>query len=561
MVHKIQLTNYTARLISENGDLKLGTQNSYGTEQLQLVLSSEWKDLTVTATFYAPGVRGGTRVLADADGMITVPPEATSGTWTIQPGRIVFAGNSDGIQRISYDLSYTVIGHSEIEGENSKVTPSILAQAIAQTGAARDEAVSAASKATLAQLAAESASEDIVAAVETTEAEFINAIASAKAGAIADIQATKEGSVKAVQIAQTIAESSIAENQNSALTTLKILQSDLEQAINHTKDESLNSLTTACNLQLERLEKLVPDVYTKSESDSHFAPISAAIRPTVKGNPAVCENSVAWALQGLKIYGKSVQNGIPTPENPIPIVSTGASGNIILNISDGTNESQTFLAITPNSLLGIPVTSGGNYTDESGQQWVANVKDYVNKTFTKYNNIYTVTGIEDVNSLIMKDGHTRFNIILPNADLPLAGSSVYLTQKSNLFKSTSKLLGGYDTENNTFQAVCSNNQLWILIRCDKLSSVDELKKFLQGNQLVVIYQINEPVTLPLSENELTSYRTLTTYDGMTTISTKELVSGIEIQYISDSTKYFHSIVDKINALINIQTKSEHFQNL
>lgn len=40
-------------------------------------------------------------------------------------------------------------------------------------------------------------------------------------------------------------------------------------------------------------------------------------------------------------------------------------------------EPQTASVSTPNGLPGIPVSNGGNYTDESGQQWLAHVAGYV----------------------------------------------------------------------------------------------------------------------------------------------------------------------------------------
>ena len=44
---------------------------------------------------------------------------------------------------------------------------------------------------------------------------------------------------------------------------------------------------------------------------------------------------------------------------------------------------QTLTLSTPGGLPGIPVTSGGNYTDESGQQWIADVKDYGTGKYTQ----------------------------------------------------------------------------------------------------------------------------------------------------------------------------------
>ena len=44
---------------------------------------------------------------------------------------------------------------------------------------------------------------------------------------------------------------------------------------------------------------------------------------------------------------------------------------------------QTLTLSTPGGLPGIPVTSGGNYTDENGQQWIVDVKDYGTGKYTQ----------------------------------------------------------------------------------------------------------------------------------------------------------------------------------
>lgn len=55
--------------------------------------------------------------------------------------------------------------------------------------------------------------------------------------------------------------------------------------------------------------------------------------------------------RGEVIHGKTTQPGTPTPENPIPLYP-----------QDG--------------LHGIPVASGGNYTDKNGQQWICDEIDF-----------------------------------------------------------------------------------------------------------------------------------------------------------------------------------------
>ncbi len=95
---------------------------------------------------------------------------------------------------------------------------------------------------------------------------------------------------------------------------------------------------------------------------------------SASGNPLTCANALAGKpLGALHVYGKSTQNGVPTPTAPVPIVSAGDGGTVVVTVSDGANNSLTLQ--TPNALPGIPVSSGGNYTDESGQQWVCDEVD------------------------------------------------------------------------------------------------------------------------------------------------------------------------------------------
>ena len=126
--HEIKLDGYGAHttLAEDRPIMLLGTAESYGIETLHVVSGKSWEGLTVTATFNAPDGTS-TDMLIDADGSITVPPEATDKSGS---GRIVFTGVSNGIQRISCDLEYFVVAHSAINGVQSGGTaPSWFEQA------------------------------------------------------------------------------------------------------------------------------------------------------------------------------------------------------------------------------------------------------------------------------------------------------------------------------------------------------------------------------------------------------------------------------------------------
>lgn len=83
----------------------------------------------------------------------------------------------------------------------------------------------------------------------------------------------------------------------------------------------------------------------------------------------------------------------PNPDYPQPINSIGDSGSVDVVVSDSNGNSQTLTINTPNGLCGIPVDTGGNYTDSTGQQWVCDEVDFERGVYvqrvekiTSYNN-------------------------------------------------------------------------------------------------------------------------------------------------------------------------------
>lgn len=96
---------------------------------------------------------------------------------------------------------------------------------------------------------------------------------------------------------------------------------------------------------------------------------------TETGNPIAVDDAFSAPLCGLTVYGKSTQDGTPTPDAPVPIVSAGDSGSVAVTLSDGKGKTQTLTLSTPNGLPGIPVKSDGNYIDPQGQQWVCDEVD------------------------------------------------------------------------------------------------------------------------------------------------------------------------------------------
>lgn len=112
-MHVIKLNGYNAT--TENGEkLELGTFDSYGEEQLQIVKATDWENLSVIATFNPPNKKPVQVAVDSSTGVIKVPKEATADSYGV--GTIVFIGFADGVQRISSDVEYIVRRHSNASG-------------------------------------------------------------------------------------------------------------------------------------------------------------------------------------------------------------------------------------------------------------------------------------------------------------------------------------------------------------------------------------------------------------------------------------------------------------
>lgn len=129
-MHVIKLDGYNAT--PENGEkLKLGTFDSFGEEQLQIVKAPDLVNLSVIATFNPPNRKPVQAVVDSVTGVIKVPKEATAGWYGV--GTIVFVGIADGVQRISSDVEYIVRRHSNASGtEPAEPTPSVVEQILTE---------------------------------------------------------------------------------------------------------------------------------------------------------------------------------------------------------------------------------------------------------------------------------------------------------------------------------------------------------------------------------------------------------------------------------------------
>ena len=235
---------------------------------------------------------------------------------------------------------------------------------------------------------------------------------------------------------------------------------------------------------------------------------------SASGNPLTCENALAGKpLGALHVYGKSTQDGVPLPTAPVPIVSAGDGGTVVVTVSDGANESQMLTLQTPNALPGIPVVSSGNYTDESGQHWVCDEVD-----LTRGVRVQRITKIKLTSSL-------SWQTTGGSVDRYFAWfSGIYTSNVLCTHFSTalgSETIGG---------AIANQNNLVGFAFAEKgTTTLDDFKQFLDENDVFIWAALATPVETALPSAEIAAYKALTTYAPTTVISASG-VSGLAASY-------------------------------
>ena len=360
------------------------------------------------------------------------------------------------------------------------------------------------------------------------------------------------------------------------------------------------------------------------------------------GNPVSCNDAFAAPLCGLTVYGKSTQDGTPTPDAPVPIVSAGDGGSVAVKVTGknlfpvitnanistlnkptggvryghvfhvpaesrvtvsgnaeiGTNcfvgdfdiKTQTYtqkaqlisekggtyaatlqsgwyavylandylptiliklndakiqieigtkatayepyreqlLTLpTPNGLPGIPVTSGGNYTDQNGQQWICDEVDLERGVKVQRVNAVdlstcTITGITNLTAT------KRISIRLPLKGIDYTAKAL-CNRLPYLVSFTSDTIHFYIDTNNA--------QVFIPIGA----------KNPEEGEYILFYVLDAPIETPLTPAEIAAYKAITAYAPDTVVQASD-GAGIKLCYQRDVNLVVKNLEDAIASM-------------
>lgn len=260
------------------------------------------------------------------------------------------------------------------------------------------------------------------------------------------------------------------------------------------------------------------------------------------GNPVSVSDAFSAPLRGLTVYGKSTQDGTPTPDAPVPIVSAGDGGAIVVTLSDANGKTQTLTLPTPNGLHGLPVASGGNYTDQNGQQWICDEVDFgkgvkVQRVKSKELSPNDTWAYAKTNR-----GNNNFQIRIRNADAAL----IRLPCFCNILHYTGS--GWDDIPQNLPKIYASDQEITIsFLPNSEYSSLDVFKQLLIEVKSVIYYCLATPVETPLTPAEITAYKALTTYAPDTVVQASD-GAGLKLDYQRDVNIVIKNLEDAIASM-------------
>lgn len=232
----------------------------------------------------------------------------------------------------------------------------------------------------------------------------------------------------------------------------------------------------------------------------------------------------------------------------VGINDLGSDFKLMMNIGDKIlpfepyKEPQTLTLKTPNGLPGIPVSTGGNYTDSNGQQWVCDEIDLAKgKYLQRVKKIF-------VNGNCKKEKE-------PSNGLYRA---IYIDESlSN--KVTGILCDKLFRSEDTFIERCTQgyNRIYISIFLNRLkngenSTEEDLNEFLRENPLTFLCVLKRPIERDLTQEEVETYKALHT-NYPTTVIMNDENAGMKVSYVADTKHYIDKKFKELNkAIVNTQ---------
>ena len=527
--------------------VRFGYTKNRGVYRLHVDATGEWEGLTIRAFWHVPDGKDPPSSLV-ADGLVDVPASVTA-----QPGSgcITFEGSDGAKVMTSADLRYRVSANSGTEDgtEPEPGTPAwqqlvdaVHADATAAEQAKTDAQTAAQQAGASAKKAGQALSDTI-----TAKEDALKAIGDKQATATQAVDTARDKALKQVKASTEAAQTAASEAAGS-LQELKdgIASGDFKGEKGDTGPQGPKGdpgPAAALDTTLTH-EGEAADAKATGDAISAVKVRQNILIGSEIDNPISVNDAFPAPLCGLTVYGRSTQDGTPTPDAPVPIVSAGESGSVAVTLSDGNGKTQTLTLPTPNGLPGIPVISGGNYTDQSGQQWVCDEVDL--ERGVKVQRIKTGVISSIAKSPTAKEGFVQLSIWLGSISLGVGMGANAPTAFCNRALNVNQS----EEYNPDFVTICTyGHKKSVQIRFNAPTALyatsEEFSAALMG--ATYSYASATPIETPLTPDEIAAYKVLATYGPDTVVQAGD-GAGVKLEYQRDVNIAIKKLEDAVASM-------------
>ena len=255
--------------------------------------------------------------------------------------------------------------------------------------------------------------------------------------------------------------------------------------------------------------------------------------------------------KGLRLF--AICNPFGNDSVSVVTGQTATYTNVVVNIGSTVlpwepYESQTLTYPTPNGLSGIPVESGGNYTDEDGQQWYCDIVDLSSGVY-----------LQNVEYINAKDKEWRVNVPWSNSngncilayhvtDAPYVSHVLSNKLKTVAYSSNPVRYKEYEiTVENQINTIKSVIYISIPLTVVGEATNKAFAAYLESAGIYILAP--KAMTTQNIDISLTS-DPLTTYKPNTTITTdSDPAAGVSVDYVADTKTYIDNKLAAISEAI------------
>lgn len=223
------------------------------------------------------------------------------------------------------------------------------------------------------------------------------------------------------------------------------------------------------------------------------------------------------------------------------------AGNIMVgiageakNIFEPYKPAQILALATPNGLPGIKVDSGGNYTDETGQQWVC---DEIDLERGKY--VQRIYSCRKEDYSIVKWSNGEYFVICYEVPTPSVKEKA-VCSATNILRSS-----WINGAKPYYFLQTKGQKVIIALGVDYCFSETEMRKILDRG-IEFIYVLESPIEHDLPPEVVEAYKKLHTNYPVTTVL-NDAGAGMKVEYVADTKHYIDKKFEELNAkVVNTQ---------